>query len=184
MKNKQGGVETLETTSEHPFWIKDSGWLKASLLEQGMILLDRNNQEVEVISQFLLSNHPQTVYNFEVDDFHTYHIGEYGVWVHNADCWGNHISSIVKQDELLLREARKLSQQESQGINQMMEQIKKGNENPGIGTSVYHGITEFRHRNGGRIYARKTANGWEVLGYSGKGNQAKVWTRLTELYGR
>ncbi|WP_259459085.1 HINT domain-containing protein [Moraxella catarrhalis] len=29
---------------------------------------------------------PQTVYNFEVQDFHTYHIGEYGVWVHNADC--------------------------------------------------------------------------------------------------
>ena len=106
------------------------------------------------------------------------------MWVHNDGCCGNHISSIVKQDELLLREARKLSQQESQGINQMMEQIKKGNENPGIGTSVYHGITEFRHRNGGRIYARKTANGWEVLGYSGKGNQAKVWTRLKELYGR
>ncbi|WP_319922455.1 polymorphic toxin-type HINT domain-containing protein [Moraxella catarrhalis] len=28
---------------------------------------------------------PQTVYNFEVQDFHTYHVG---VWVHNADCCG------------------------------------------------------------------------------------------------
>ncbi|OAV26987.1 hypothetical protein AO369_1054 [Moraxella catarrhalis] len=45
-----------------------------------MILLDRNNQEVEVLSQFALPNHTETVYNFEVDDFHTYHIGEYGVW--------------------------------------------------------------------------------------------------------
>ncbi|ARE66042.1 hypothetical protein D6D92_08905 [Moraxella catarrhalis] len=53
-----------------------------------MILLDRNNQEVEVISQYLLPNHTDTVYNFEVQDFHTYHIGEYGVWVHNADCCG------------------------------------------------------------------------------------------------
>ncbi|WP_152725926.1 hypothetical protein [Moraxella catarrhalis] len=50
-----------------------------------MILLDRNNQEVEVISQYLLPNHTETVYNFEVQDFHTYHVG---VWVHNADCCG------------------------------------------------------------------------------------------------
>ncbi|RKL86942.1 polymorphic toxin-type HINT domain-containing protein, partial [Moraxella catarrhalis] len=30
--------------------------------------------------------HTETVYNFEVQDFHTYHIGKYGVWVHNAEC--------------------------------------------------------------------------------------------------
>lgn len=86
VKNQQGDIETLETTAEHPFWIKDTGWLKASLLEQGMILLDRNNQEVEVLSQYLLPNHTDTVYNIEVDDFHTYHVGRLGVWVHNADC--------------------------------------------------------------------------------------------------
>ncbi|WP_319922921.1 polymorphic toxin-type HINT domain-containing protein [Moraxella catarrhalis] len=184
VKHSNNSTETFKTTKEHPFWVEGIGWLKASLLEQGMTLLDKHGlPNVTILSQTKLT-HTDTVYNFEVQDFHTYHIGEYGVWVHNAECCGNHISSIVKQDELLLREARKLSQQESQGINQMMEQIKKGNENPGIGTSVYHGITEFRHRNGGRIYARKTANGWEVLGYSGKGNQAKVWTRLKELYGR
>ncbi|WP_435933240.1 polymorphic toxin-type HINT domain-containing protein [Moraxella bovoculi] len=37
VKNHQGDIETLQTTAEHPFWIKDTGWLKASLLEQGMI---------------------------------------------------------------------------------------------------------------------------------------------------
>ncbi|MDH2274434.1 polymorphic toxin-type HINT domain-containing protein, partial [Moraxella porci] len=88
VKNNQGEIETLETTAEHPFWIKDTGWLKASLLEQGMILLDRNNQEVEVLSQYLLPNRTDTVYNIEVDDFHTYHVGRLGVWVHNADCCG------------------------------------------------------------------------------------------------
>ncbi len=53
-----------------------------------MILLDRNNQEVEVLSQYLLPNHTDTVYNIEVDHFHTYHVGRLGVWVHNADCCG------------------------------------------------------------------------------------------------
>lgn len=53
-----------------------------------MILLDRNNQEVEVLSQYLIPNHTDTVYNIEVDDFHAYHVGRLGVWVHNTDCCG------------------------------------------------------------------------------------------------
>lgn len=27
-----------------------------------------------------------TVYNIEVDEFHTYHVGRLGTWVHNANC--------------------------------------------------------------------------------------------------
>ena len=30
-----------------------------------------------------------TVYNFEVEDFHTYYVGELGVWVHNTNCFEN-----------------------------------------------------------------------------------------------
>ena len=86
VKDKQGETEKLETTSEHPFWIKDVGWLKASLLDAGMILLDRNNEELEVVSQHLVPNRLETVYNIEVDGFHTYHVGELGIWVHNANC--------------------------------------------------------------------------------------------------
>jgi hypothetical protein len=29
------------------------------------------------------------VYNFEVEDFHTYYVGEYGLWVHNTHCTGH-----------------------------------------------------------------------------------------------
>ena len=28
---------------------------------------------------------PETVYNFQVEDFHTYFVGENKIWVHNAD---------------------------------------------------------------------------------------------------
>nr|WP_241496937.1 polymorphic toxin-type HINT domain-containing protein [Moraxella catarrhalis] len=55
------------------------GWLKASLLEQGMTLLDKHgNPNITIISQTKLT-HTETVYNFEVQDFHTYHIGKYEV---------------------------------------------------------------------------------------------------------
>ena len=65
----------------------------------------------------------------------------------------NKIVSLVKTDPYLLKQARSLSQQESQGINSMLSQIAQGNLNPGISTKVFDGITEFRHKNGGRIYA-------------------------------
>ncbi|MDC4876493.1 hemagglutinin repeat-containing protein [Acinetobacter sp. AKBS16] len=86
VQNEQGQIDVLETTAEHPFWIKDLGWLKASLLQSGMTLLDRDNQEITIVSQALISNKLETVYNIEVEGFHTYHVGELGVWVHNANC--------------------------------------------------------------------------------------------------
>ncbi|WP_218004022.1 polymorphic toxin-type HINT domain-containing protein, partial [Psychrobacter phenylpyruvicus] len=46
-------------------------------------LVDRNNNILTVVSQTKLDK-TDTVYNFEVDEFHTYHIGEFDVWVHNA----------------------------------------------------------------------------------------------------
>ena len=86
VKHSNNSTETFKTTKEHPFWVEGIGWLKASLLEQGMTLLDKHGlPNVTILSQTKLT-HTDTVYNFEVQDFHTYHIGEYGVWVHNADC--------------------------------------------------------------------------------------------------
>ncbi|MGA8515594.1 MAG: hypothetical protein WB821_12595 [Burkholderiaceae bacterium] len=33
------------------------------------------------------------VYNLEVEDFHTYYVGEHGVWVHNTNCSGRHFQA-------------------------------------------------------------------------------------------
>lgn len=86
IQDQRGQLETLEMTSEHPFWIKDYGWLKASLLKSGMTLLNRDNEELTVVDQMLIPCKQETVYNIEVEGFHTYHVGELGVWVHNACC--------------------------------------------------------------------------------------------------
>ena len=80
IRGGNGQQETLNTTAEHPFWVKELGWLKASLLQTGMTLLDRNNEELKVVSQCLASNKLETVYNIEVEGFHTYHVGELGIW--------------------------------------------------------------------------------------------------------
>ena len=33
------------------------------------------------------------MYNFQVDEFHNYHVGENGVWVHNSNC------KLIKNDD-------------------------------------------------------------------------------------
>ena len=38
-----------------------------------------------------------TVYNFEVEGFHTYHVGELGVWVHNANCGENFLLGKLRE---------------------------------------------------------------------------------------
>lgn len=61
-----------------------AGWLPAKMLQAGMTLVNRDNEQtLKVVSQAKLDK-IDTVYNFEVDEFHTYHIGEFGVWVHNS----------------------------------------------------------------------------------------------------
>ena len=86
IKHDNGLKETINTTAEHPFWIDGQGWRKASILESGMKLLDKHGKTTAtVISQMALDSN-ETVYNFEVQDFSTYHIGEIGIWVHNARC--------------------------------------------------------------------------------------------------
>lgn len=65
-----------------------------------MTLLNRNNEELKVVSQHLVPNRLETVYNIEVDDFHTYHVGKLGIWVHNANCCDVHYtpSPALKND--------------------------------------------------------------------------------------
>ncbi|AXE32059.1 hypothetical protein DK842_20450 [Chromobacterium phragmitis] len=80
-----GRQETFRTTAEHPFWVKDQGWLKASLLQAGVILVDHTGQPLMVVSQ-AEEGELDTVFNIQVAEFQTYHVGEFGVWVHNAKC--------------------------------------------------------------------------------------------------
>ncbi len=61
-----------------------------------MTLLDRNNNELTIVSQVLIPNKLETVYNIEVEGFHTYHVGKLGVWVHNANC-----CDVIKIEETL-----------------------------------------------------------------------------------
>lgn len=89
IQNAQGETEMLHTTAEHPFWVTNAQggaqWLKASLLQTGAQLIDRDGNTLTVQSQTAL-NETATVYNIQVAEHSTYHVGQLGAWVHNANC--------------------------------------------------------------------------------------------------
>ena len=79
--------EEIVTTVDHPFYVKDKGFIKAGELIVGDELLDVDGN-VLLVENFdvELTDEPTTVYNFQVEDFHTYFVGTSQIMVHNSDC--------------------------------------------------------------------------------------------------
>ena len=77
--------EEIVTTVDHPFYVNSRGFVKAGELAIGDELLDPN-KNILLVENFdvELTEEPVKVYNFEVEDFHTYHVGRLGVLVHNS----------------------------------------------------------------------------------------------------
>ena len=82
--------EEIVTTVDHPFYVKNQGFIKAGELIVGDELLDVNGN-VLLVENFdvELTDEPTTVYNFQVEDYHTYHVSGLGVLVHNAGDYSN-----------------------------------------------------------------------------------------------
>lgn len=79
------GEEEIVCTNEHPFYSPVKGWVSACKLRAGDILLSLNGEYVIVEKvQHEILEAPVKVYNFEVQGFHTYYVGNGdGVLVHN-----------------------------------------------------------------------------------------------------
>ena len=82
--------EEIICTNEHPFYSPEKGWIAACKLRAGDILVSLNGEYIVVEQvQHEILEAPIKVYNFEVEDFHTYFVGDGdGVLVHN-DCGPN-----------------------------------------------------------------------------------------------
>ena len=79
--------EEIVTTPEHPFWVPKKGWINSISLRAGDILVLQNGKYVTVEQvQHEILERPATVYNFKVEDFHTYYVTNSSILVHNANC--------------------------------------------------------------------------------------------------
>jgi len=82
---------TLTGTPGHPFWSVDhQAWVGMHELQPGETLLITTGRTATVTAtrtEYLTT--PVKIYNFEVADWHTYHVGSPDtgwVWVHNKNC--------------------------------------------------------------------------------------------------
>jgi len=75
--------ESIETTAEHPFYIKGKGWNPANSLKVGQALQLHNGTTV-VVKEVDTSVRLERVYNLTVANTHNYFVGGDGVLVHNC----------------------------------------------------------------------------------------------------
>ena len=78
-----GDEQRLRITPEHPLWTR-AGWLAVGELGVGESVWARDGWAV--LSSVRYLDRQENVYNFEVADFHSYFVGEGGVWAHNGLC--------------------------------------------------------------------------------------------------
>lgn len=85
-ENNQKSKKTeIITTKRHPFYVAGYGFKYASELKIGdrVVSLDGNIYEITDVNLEKLSS-PVKVYNFEVEDWHTYYVSSEGILVHNV----------------------------------------------------------------------------------------------------
>lgn len=170
----------------------DGGWVEAGALRTGERLGSASQdgdadergdgQGVLVVARVEPRDGMVAVYNLEVSRYHTYFVGDHGVWVHNS-CT---VTSNIRDPGLVrATEDAGRNRQVQAGIDHLFQQLKNGNLNAGGAKVVAKGIIEVRHpASGARVYFRmKGADAVEIVAKSSKKNQAKVIQRLKELYG-
>jgi hypothetical protein len=91
-------LEAFETTDDHPWRTVAGGWAQTMELKPGVRIVRARGPPMTVVS-VVRTGVMQGTYNFEVADWHTYFVGDAGVWVHNANCGvhGNSVRSTAEQ---------------------------------------------------------------------------------------
>lgn len=92
----------------------------------------------------------------------------------------------IKENPALIREAERMGKDQAaqKDVNNLIEQLSLGNDNPGIGNRRVKGlknVSEARGRNEGRVYYREKDGKIEILAKSNKDNQNKVLGILKKM---
>ncbi len=77
------GDQVIESTFNHPFYVRGKGWTFVKDLKVGDLLVQSDGNTLKIDSIELEHKHV-TVYNMTVDEFHTYFVSDLGIWVHNT----------------------------------------------------------------------------------------------------
>jgi RHS repeat-associated protein len=121
--------DSIETTAEHPFYIKGKGWNPANSRKVGEALQLHNGTTV-VIKEIETSTRVEKVYNLTVANTHNYFVGEDGVLVHNGKkgplelCVA--LDSTGKVHGESLPKAKDFDRYSREDLEQLLDELKEG----------------------------------------------------------
>ena len=142
----------VETTINHPFYVKDKGWTRADELKEGDILINNNNEEQAIKKiETIQNNETIKVYNLLVEDNHDYFVGLDCVLVHNK--------CIKAGSQVLI---------DKQGTTKAIEELKVGDTvltyNEETGRNELTKVTgTFIHKQATDIVTIKLKDGTELV---------------------
>ena len=120
------GGEEIVTTENHPFYVDGEGWVTAGELTEEDHVLDSEGRKLQVEEKYVEKLEESVkVYNFKVEEFHTYYVGDAGILVHNK-CW----------DDPPMKKQKRMVPQASADSPEFKKWLNKGEKN----NKVYFGI--------------------------------------------
>ena len=157
--------EEIITTETHPFYVKDRGFVDAGELLVGDSLLDVHGNVLLIEDiQIEYPEEPTTVYNFQVEDFHTYHVGEQFVLVHNASSKYATAQEFEKAISHMSPDERVAAVR-----NEAAEVARNAGLIKDRKLSKITGRTVYRNQEGNQLYSVDTQHGrFEVLNKRGR----------------
>ena len=160
------GGEKIVTTPEHPFYVVDhdlyEGYVAAKYLSVGdrLMTADGGYLTITSIEQETLDE-PITVYNFTVDENHSYYVGENSLLVHNTKCSYDTLNSKQFRNEKTLHSHYEKHAKEFGDIT-MAEYLSKAQH---LANSPKHLITTLP--NGEKVFYNQAANEFLKLSSDG-----------------
>ena len=145
----------IQTTNEHPFYVEQRGWVFAEYLKIDDVVVTLDGDQARILDTKLISE-PAIVYNFKVEEAHTYYVTEEALLVHNNPCASRppNLTPDGAGRRGALRQARR-----DAGIpnSQQPDRItpalgRDGKPLPGGGRDYYYGDIVIRDHAGGHNY--------------------------------
>ena len=126
--------ESISATHEHPFFVNGEKWTRAENLVIGnkFELID-GGQAVLVGKTSMKGTH--TVFNFAVEEDHTYFVGEKGVWVHNRS-YEEFLADIKARTSTTVEYLGLLKDQAFDKANEYIANIRENNPSLAKGISI------------------------------------------------
>lgn len=93
--------------------------------------------------RFELVEKPVKVYNFEVEDFHTYHVGKNSILVHNANNYGK---SFTPEQQKLIKEGKEYARRRSISQKDALDYVRRC-QKEGLNAQIHQGHMSRMNQN-------------------------------------